>query len=154
MRGLLIAGIALLCAAPLGAQDGAAVYAQRCATCHDSTNAANRAPRRDVLAGFTIDRIVSALESADARGGSMSGAERRAVAAYLSKRRRGPRARLPQGVRLGLRPREPSGLDWNGWGADLANYHCSRSASGLRRCSCHSNGLLDSKAKRQPQRNR
>src|SRR6476620_1917615 len=86
VRRLLIAGIALLCAGPLRAQDGAVLYTQRCATCHDSTNAANRAPRRDVLAGFTIDRIVSALESGLMRqqGESMSAVERRAVAAFLS----------------------------------------------------------------------
>lgn len=131
MRRLLIAAVALLCAAPLRAQDGAAVYTQRCATCHDGNNAGNRAPRRDVLAGFSVDRIVSALESGLMRqqGDSLSGPERRAVAGYLSSAPTGgadanPSAARPCAADAG--PREPGGLDWNGWGVDLANYRFAR----------------------------
>jgi polyvinyl alcohol dehydrogenase (cytochrome) len=136
VRRLLIAGIALLCAGPLRAQDGAAVYTQRCATCHDSSNAANRAPRRDALAGFSADRIVSALESGAMRqqGEPMSGAERRAVAAYLSSAPTSagdanPSIATSCATDIGLR--ESNGLDWNGWGVDLANYRFARDP-GLR----------------------
>ena len=136
VRGLLIAGIALLGAAPLCAQDGAAVYTQRCSTCHDSTNAANRAPRRDVLAAFTIDRIVSALESGLMReqGDSMSAAERRAVASYLSTASppaANPNSPGPKACASDSGLRESNGLDWNGWGVDLANYRFARDP-GLR----------------------
>ena len=136
MRGLLVAAVALLIAAPLSAQDGAAVYAQRCATCHDSSNAANRAPRRDVLGAFTIDRIVSALESGLMRqqGDSLSAAERRAVAAYLSTvspAAASPNSSGPKACASDSGLRESNGLDWNGWGVDLANYRFARDP-GLR----------------------
>jgi polyvinyl alcohol dehydrogenase (cytochrome) len=123
VRRLLIAGALLLLVAPLDAQDGAAVYTQRCATCHESTTA-NRAPRRDVLSAFTVDRIVSALESGLMRqqGEPMTAAERRAVATYLSASAASssdssgsPTCRQEGSLR------EPNGLDWNGWGVDLAN---------------------------------
>ena len=58
--------MALLIAAPALAQDGAALYAQRCASCHEGGQVA-RAPARDVIAALTPDRIVSALETGTMR---------------------------------------------------------------------------------------
>jgi polyvinyl alcohol dehydrogenase (cytochrome) len=111
-------------AMPVHAQDGSAIYTERCATCHDSSNAANRAPRRDVLAAFPADRIVSSLESGlmQQQGEGLSAAQRRAVATYLSTATdarsvpaTGPSCTSQAG------PREPDPLDWNGWGVDQAN---------------------------------
>ena len=48
----------------LAAQDGAALYTQSCASCHDS--GFERAPDRDTLQAMTPERVLAALE-----GGSM-----------------------------------------------------------------------------------
>jgi polyvinyl alcohol dehydrogenase (cytochrome) len=105
------------------AQDGAALYARRCASCHDN-GAASRAPARDVIGALTADRIVGALETGTMRvqGETMSPDERRAVAGYLSTARpeaaptpgEAPRCTTP------ARPATGSG-DWAAWGVTLAN---------------------------------
>lgn len=127
MRRLaLLAVCAVVLPSLLYAQDGAALYANRCATCHDSTAATNRAPRRDLLAALSIDRIVSALESGLMRqqGETLSSAERRAVATYLSSPEanvRGPAAVAPscqQQTAIG----SPQAGDWNGWGVNASNW--------------------------------
>ena len=53
MRVLVAGGawMAILMAAPVSAQDGAALYAQRCASCHEGGQVA-RAPARDVIAAL------------------------------------------------------------------------------------------------------
>lgn len=113
----------VLLAAPLSAQDGTALYAQRCQACHEGSGA-TRAPARSVIAALPIDRIVAALESGVMReqGQSMSPAERRAVAAYLSVARDAP---VPTGAgRCGPGApafHGPSAGDWNGWGLSLSN---------------------------------
>jgi hypothetical protein len=63
MRHLLLLLFVVACAWPAEAQDGAAVCRQQCALCHDSDAATIRAHRRDVLAAFTVERIVDALQS-------------------------------------------------------------------------------------------
>jgi polyvinyl alcohol dehydrogenase (cytochrome) len=122
MRRALVAGSLLLMSPTLHAQDGAAVYAQRCATCHDSTAATSRAPRRDVLSVLTADRIVSALESGLMRqqGESMTPADRRAVASYLSATSASPATATAPSCGSGD-PFEPAAGDWNGWGVSLTN---------------------------------
>ena len=67
--------------------DGAAIFARDCASCHDGV-ADSRAPRPDVLRQRSPEAILSALTAGGMRpqGGRLSGAERRAVAEYLSGR--------------------------------------------------------------------
>jgi polyvinyl alcohol dehydrogenase (cytochrome) len=84
-----IAAASVLTTAPLGAQtpDGAAVFQRECSTCH--TGAPDtRAPAPDVLRRRSPDAILSALTAGGMRpqGGRLTGAERRAVAEYLSGR--------------------------------------------------------------------
>src|SRR5215813_10719585 len=65
--------------------DGAAIFAKNCTSCH--TGAADtRAPAPDVLRQRSPEAILSALTAGSMRpqGGILSGAERRAVAEYLS----------------------------------------------------------------------
>jgi mono/diheme cytochrome c family protein len=69
MRRVIVAGgvwMAILMAAPVSAQDGAALYGQQCASCHEGGQVA-RAPARDVIAALPPDRIVAALESGTMR---------------------------------------------------------------------------------------
>ena len=61
------AWVSMLVAAPGYAQDGAALYAQRCASCHEGGQVV-RAPARDVIAALTPERIVGALEIGDDAG--------------------------------------------------------------------------------------
>src|SRR5450755_327967 len=69
----------------LQAQDGAALYAQHCASCHEG-GAVARAPARDVISALPPDRIVNALESGTMRvqGESLTPEQRRAIANALS----------------------------------------------------------------------
>lgn len=70
---------------PALSADGAAVYARSCATCHDG--GAPQAPRREALAVLPADRIEAALTTGimKAQAARLDGAERRAVAEFLSK---------------------------------------------------------------------
>jgi polyvinyl alcohol dehydrogenase (cytochrome) len=76
----------VLTAAPSFAQDGSALYAERCASCHDN-GAASRSPSREAIAGLSADRIVETLETGVMRiqGESMTPQQRRAVATFLSR---------------------------------------------------------------------
>ncbi len=66
---------------------GAAIFARDCATCHDGAEG-SRAPKPEVLRQRSPEAILSALTAGGMRpqGGRLSGAERRAVAEYLSGR--------------------------------------------------------------------
>ena len=79
---------AILRSAPARAQDGGALYAQRCASCHEGGQVA-RAPARDVIAALPPERIVAALETGTMRvqGESLTAEQRRAIAGYLSTAR-------------------------------------------------------------------
>ncbi|MFT4563787.1 MAG: polyvinyl alcohol dehydrogenase (cytochrome), partial [Gammaproteobacteria bacterium] len=107
-------------------RDGASVYQEVCAACHDTATA--RTPPRDVLANLEPGRIVTALETGSMRvvgNFSVNGPERVAVAEYLTGKKYdtswadsganqcAPSA-WPDGDPL-AKPR------WNGWGNGLDN---------------------------------
>jgi polyvinyl alcohol dehydrogenase (cytochrome) len=82
--------LAVIVTAGLSAQqapDGAAIFASNCASCHDGAPG-SRTPAPDVLRQRSPEAILSALTAGGMRpqGGRLSGAERRAVAEYLSGR--------------------------------------------------------------------
>ena len=63
LAAFLIAGVWTIAAsAPAAAQDGAALYARNCISCHEQ-GAVARAPTRDVISALSQDRIVAALET-------------------------------------------------------------------------------------------
>ncbi|MGH9144970.1 MAG: c-type cytochrome, partial [Vicinamibacterales bacterium] len=106
--------------------EGAALYTQRCASCHEGGQVA-RAPGRDVIAALTPERIVNALESGTMRvqGETLTSDQRRAIAIYLSTSRAmpapgaaapitSPRCEEESGVRT-----SPS--DWRAWGVTPVN---------------------------------
>src|SRR5580693_831739 len=80
--------VLMMSAPAVAQQDGAALYSQRCASCHEGGQVA-RAPARDVVAALTPDRIVAALESGTMRvqGESLTPDQRRLIATYLSTAR-------------------------------------------------------------------
>lgn len=119
---------------------GAAVYRERCASCHDAgaeSAAASRAPARATLARLSREAIVAALST----GGSMAplaagltALEKAAVAASLS-RSTPPTVDPAAGRCQAPAPAtaDPSSLpQWNGWGNDPTNARFqSAAAAGL-----------------------
>src|SRR5713226_7511274 len=114
-----------LCSLPAQAQDGATLFKNYCASCHDSeANGDSRAPGRDVLAQLTPEQILQALEKGamKAQAAERSRAQRRALAEYLSGKPLGSEfantipksafcASSSQVSRNAL-----DGPAWNGWG--------------------------------------
>lgn len=140
--------VASVVAWPLGAQqapappaasasvDGAAVFARECSTCH--TGAADtRAPAPEVLRRRSPEAILSALTAGGMRpqGGRLTGAERRAVAEFITGRPLGGdltgstvgRCTAPPPLRVSA-----DGPEWRGWSATSANARAQSAAqSGL-----------------------
>ena len=142
MKNVGFAGLAALVLSTLASSQtktpenlGAAVYQQRCATCHDS--ASPRIPPRSVLNQMPAGRIVRALDFGAMMTVAypMSRDERTAVAAYLGTD--APAIAYPataycrdRGVRLP--DRFP--LNWNGWSPSTANTRFQPAqAAGLNR---------------------
>jgi polyvinyl alcohol dehydrogenase (cytochrome) len=112
------------------AQDGAALFRQRCAVCHEG-NSADRAPDRATLQYMPAASIVRTLETGVMRevAGSLTPAQRDAIAAYLTGN--APRAKSDAAPHppVGLCPAsskslsvEPNAPQWNGWSPDLSNH--------------------------------
>ncbi|PYR56134.1 MAG: pyrrolo-quinoline quinone, partial [Acidobacteria bacterium] len=107
--------------------DGAAIYRDHCASCHDTPT--SRTPARDALSARTADAIVASLT-----GGSMmvqavalGPGEKRAVAEFLAAK---PAAAKPSNAAVdpGLCAaraaalRDPASMPrWSGWGNDPGN---------------------------------
>src|SRR5580765_3050436 len=134
---LACAAALLVCASPAAAQTqpppprsanlqnaerGEAIYRERCAGCHDLTNA--RIPRRDALKLMPAARILRALDF----GVMMNVAyplrrdEREAVATFLGSGASDPTPApaaycADRTVRLASRPK----VQWNGWSPGDAN---------------------------------
>src|SRR5262245_35350589 len=109
---LSVAGI--LASASSMAQDGAALYARHCVSCHEQ-GAVARAPSRDVIGALSADRIVGALETGvmRAQGETLTAAERRAVASFLSTVR--PDAAASARSCAASRAAAPGASDWQSW---------------------------------------
>ena len=124
VRVVVVIGVTVLAASSLSAQDGAAMYAQRCASCHEGGQVA-RAPAREVIAALTPDRIVGALESGAMRvqGESLTPEQRRAIASYLSSARPAAAANAPVGGPRcdATAPLRPAANDWRAWGVTPDN---------------------------------
>jgi polyvinyl alcohol dehydrogenase (cytochrome) len=119
------------------APGGETVYKQHCAGCHEGTMP--RMPSREMLRLLTPEHVETALSSFIMRrqGTPLTSAERRAVAEFVTGRAPGSyRAPLDQIARSsycsasGSPSRDQlSGLEWNGWGADLRNTRYQSAAS-------------------------
>src|SRR5689334_12468925 len=127
-RALFTAAFALLVSTSARAQstDGAAVFTQNCATCHTGA-ADSRAPAPDTLRPRSPQSIVESLVTGAmrAQGARMSGAERRAVAEYLTGKTiagdvrgadtgRCTAADAPAAARAGT-------ARWSGWSPSVTN---------------------------------
>lgn len=118
--------LGLAAAAPVSrgapAPDGAALYAQRCAKCHD--HAAGHVPSREALANRPASNIVMTLLTGAMRpqAAGMSRGDAAAIAAFVTAGASANAPRLhPDPCRSALAPLALSSADWNGWGRDRAN---------------------------------
>ena len=144
--GIAAAVVVLLAVAPALAQAqassgaGEAVYKQNCAACHEGN--LPRMPTRAALRELTPEHVETALSSFSMRrqGASLTSAERRAVAEYVTGRPSGsyraPLEVIPKSAYCSAEAtsgRAPlDGASWNGWGVDSRNTRFqSAAAAGL-----------------------
>ncbi|MDE2380202.1 PQQ-binding-like beta-propeller repeat protein [Bradyrhizobium sp.] len=130
MRPSAAAAVVLIWSfAPVAAQqDGAALYAQHCAQCHDAAGPEARVPARRVMQAMSFAHVMQALTS-----GSMASfaqgrtdQERSAIAAYVTGQAAPASASAMDATGRCLQhpasfSRPLDGPRWNGWGADLGN---------------------------------
>lgn len=121
--------VSVVLAAPALAQDGAALYAQNCARCHDTNQP--RTPPRATLEQLAQDQIVAALDAGVMRvqGAERTPAERRSIAAYLSKATGTAAAAPSLKMCVGTSSASGSAAPWSSWGASLANDRYQRGAN-------------------------
>jgi len=107
------------------AQDGAALYKQNCAQCHDG--GMDRAPSRDALKALSADRVLAAMETGPmiSMASRRTALERRAIAEFVSgKKLTGvlETKPLPQAM-CGANPGTnlSTGPAWLGWGVNPSN---------------------------------
>ncbi len=122
----LMVGLGVSVAAVAAAQgpDGAALFERECVRCHNGA-AESRAPAVDVLRRRSPEAILASLTAGSMRpqGGRLDGAERRAVAEYLSGRALGgdvsgignARCRVNPPLALAGKPM------WAGWSSASTN---------------------------------
>jgi polyvinyl alcohol dehydrogenase (cytochrome) len=110
--------------------DGAKLYEQRCAVCHDnaSNNPQDRTPPKSAIARRSPDEVIAALTTGvmKPQANGLKELEIRAIAVYLT-------GKQPTGLidasQLANRCQAPAGPinlkapNWNGWGIDYDNTH-------------------------------
>lgn len=108
--------------------NGVALFKEHCSMCHLSEAAkGNTAPTTAVLSQKSQEEILRALESGAMviYGNRMTGAERRAIAAFLSSDTSNSTTLTTANPCLAPKPIASSHLqspdNWNGWGADILN---------------------------------
>ena len=118
--------------------DGAAVFARDCSSCHTAATD-SRAPSPEVLARRSPEAILSALTAGAMRpqGGRLTGAERRAVAEFITGRAPGGDATGVSVGRCATAPAltiTPQSASWSGWSPTNANTRFqSAEAAGITR---------------------
>ncbi|HEV2689533.1 MAG TPA: PQQ-binding-like beta-propeller repeat protein [Bryobacteraceae bacterium] len=103
--------------------DGAALYKQRCAICHE-VSGETRAPRPSAMRLMSPENIVRSLETGmmKEQGAPLNAKEKQTVAEFLTGKAIGEAAKPVVGMCADPKaPFSPSGAAWNGWGSDLAN---------------------------------
>jgi polyvinyl alcohol dehydrogenase (cytochrome) len=110
------------------APSGETLYRTKCASCHDRPAPDSRAQTREALRDRSPEAIVDALTGGAMRyqGISLGGAERRAIAEYVTAKAFGGDITGAATARCATPPPldDPAaGSAWNGWGPTLENTH-------------------------------
>jgi len=114
-----------MAALPLCAQDGAALFQQHCAACHES--GANRAPQTAALKQMSADNVLFALKTGSMAqmGAGLTQAELRAVSEFVSGKKLAE-SPFPKEAfcsdKGALSDRAFNEPRWNGWGVDVTNH--------------------------------
>src|SRR5581483_9085818 len=116
------------------AQDGAALYRENCATCHDT--GANRAPTVDALRSMRPERVLDVLEHGAmvSMANRMTPAARRTLAEFVTGKKfdkpldTKPAAKAMCSAAPGSFTNSPNTPSWNGWGVDTSNTRFQPSA--------------------------
>ena len=107
------------------APDGAALYQQRCATCHDSTQPQIRMPKREEIAARPPEAIMAAMFSGAmmTQAAGLTQQEGSAIARFLTGKSISNVSENTAGRCAGpLGKFAPDAkADWNGWGVDPTN---------------------------------
>jgi polyvinyl alcohol dehydrogenase (cytochrome) len=119
--------VLFLFAGPLSAEDGANLYKQICARCHDA--GIDRAPNREVLRTMSPERVLAALEAGPmiSMTSGRTAVERRAIAEFVTGKGFGralvttPSPQSMCSARTGDFINPLAGFFWNGWGANTSN---------------------------------
>ena len=106
------------------AQDGATLYKQNCAQCHDG--GMDRAPSSDALKAMSADRVLAAMETGPmiSMASRRTAQERRILAEFISgKKLTGvlETKPSPQAMCAGQARGFSNGPAWLGWGGNLSN---------------------------------
>src|SRR5215510_4081244 len=117
--------VALTAIGAAQAPDGAAIFARDCVSCHDGAEG-SRAPKLEVLRLRSPEAILSALTAGGMRpqGARLTGAERRAVAEFITGKTPGGDI---TGASVGRCTSSPplsdpdGGSSWTGWSPSLGN---------------------------------
>jgi polyvinyl alcohol dehydrogenase (cytochrome) len=114
---LLGSGALVFAAAP----DGSDLYAKNCAICHEALAPPNQ--NHATLGAMGSEHIVYALSAGSMRvqGARLSGAEREAIAEFLTGKAVDVQKHAAAGLCSGAPPSSFAGPQWNGWGVDLEN---------------------------------
>ena len=136
-RFVIVAMTLLSCAAPAGAQDGAALYQIHCALCHDRDDE-GEAPGLAAMRQLSASQVLVSLErgAMSRQGADRSRAERRALAEFVSGKTLGDEGRvsMPRSAycTAPASARDRAGADlpsWNGWGVTTANVRFQTAAA-------------------------
>jgi polyvinyl alcohol dehydrogenase (cytochrome) len=124
---IVCVALLVLLAGVSSAEDGAALYKEICAACHDA--GIGRAPSPEVLRAMSPERVLAALESGVMISitSARTAAERRAVAEFATGKpfsqaletAPSPQAMCP--ATTGRSSNPLAGPLWNGWGANTSN---------------------------------
>lgn len=131
---LVIVGIEGCSRKPPAPMDGAALFEQKCASCHKVNNDM-RAPEPEGLRHMTKATILRALESGRMKweGKLLSSAKKNAIAEYLGASATEHEKLAGAFCARDLDP-PPNPPEWMGWGADLGNTRAqSENSAGLKR---------------------
>jgi len=123
---LLCSGGAARAQAPASSPDAQAIFSNSCAQCHNGA-ADSRAPSLDALKSHSPESVILALTSGAMRGqgAHLTGAERRALAEFLTGKKLSDSVRNPN---IGRCAAPPAKFDealpaWNGWSPTPENWH-------------------------------
>jgi polyvinyl alcohol dehydrogenase (cytochrome) len=119
-------GLVCLSTAFAASPDGAAIYKEQCAKCHE--RATGRIPGRDALARRTPEDVIRALTTGAMKeqGSSLSAEQKRLVAEFVTGKASvaagtGAVASDANHCAAPPAPIHFTGREWNGWGRDLDN---------------------------------